>query len=423
MRIGTTLPPAAAPIYLRDILSGISGLCHGQQELFRLETELKDYFGVRHCFLVSSGKAALTLILEALKMLHPNKDRVLIPAYACYSLPSAIVRARLKIELCDMHPETLDFDYNQLSKLLDPPSTQPKTLNKLNQLNKPKQLKDSLLCIIPVHLFGMPSDIERLRSLLGNSEVVIVEDAAQAMAGEWNKKKLGTYGDVSFFSLGRGKALSTVEGGIILTNRHDIARKISDLLTHVPGYHVVELLKLITEAISLSLLMRPSLFWLPKSLPFLRIGATIYDPDFKIRRMTPFQAGMTRNWKKKTREFQKIRDVHSKLWSTLIKNLKTHELSAINHSLDADLVRFPVRVDNPSLRKTIIRQGEQRGLGIMPTYPDTINGIKELKHNFMGQEFPVAKEYSQEIITFPVHPYVSEKHKTKIASVISDLTQ
>ena len=411
MRIGRTLPPAAAPIYSQDIFSGIKALFHGQRELARLETELKDYFGMQHCFLVSSGKAGLTLILEALKELHPDKDRVLIPAYTCYSLPSAIVCAGLKIELCDMLSETLDFDFNQLSKILN--SSNP-------ELNKPKQ---PFLCIIPAHLFGIPSDIDGLRSLLADSDIVIVEDAAQAMAGKWQDKKLGIFGDVGFFSLGRGKALSTVEGGIVLTNRDDIARRISALLTHVSGYNVVELLRLIVEAVSLNLLMRPSLFWLPKSLLFLRLGATIYDPDFKIRRMSPFQAGMAKNWKTKIREFKKIRNVHSKMWSTLIKNLKTHKLSAFNYPLDSDLIRFPVRVENSSLRKSIMRQSEQKGLGIMPTYPDAINGIKELRGILAGQEFPVAKEYSQKLITFPVHPYVSENDRTKIAAIISKLTQ
>jgi len=417
MRIGRTLPPAAAPIYPQNILSGIKALFHGQQELARFKNELKNYFGVQHCFLVSSGKAALTLILEALKGLHPDRDHVLIPAYACYSLPSAIVRTRLKIELCDMHPETLDFDFNQLSNILYPPDTEP---HKLNEPNKPKQ---PFLCIIPAHLFGIPSDIDRLRSLLGDSDIVIVEDAAQAMAGKWNDKKLGTFGDVSFFSLGRGKALSNVEGGIILTNRDDIARRISALLGHVPGYSIVELLRLIVEAISLSLLMRPSIFWLPKSLLFLRLGATIYNTDFKIRRMSPFQAGMAKNWKAKISKFQNCRGKNSKAWATLIKNLKTHKLSAISHPLDSDLIRFPVRVDDASLRKAIMKQSEQKGFGIMPTYPDSINGIQELKSHFLRQKFPIAKQYSQKLITFPVHPYVSQKDRTKIATVISKLTQ
>ena len=84
---------------------------------------------MKHCFLVSSGKAALTLILQALKELHPERNEVLIPAFTCYSVPSSIVRAGLKVKLCDISPDTLDFDYNQLEKILND-----------YQLNKPNKL-------------------------------------------------------------------------------------------------------------------------------------------------------------------------------------------------------------------------------------------------------------------------------------------
>ena len=67
MHIGRTLPPAATPIYLRDIFSGLKGLVRGSKEINRFESELKEYYKVKYCFLLSSGKAALTIILKALQ--------------------------------------------------------------------------------------------------------------------------------------------------------------------------------------------------------------------------------------------------------------------------------------------------------------------------------------------------------------------
>jgi len=139
MHLRRTLPPAAAPIFLQDVLSGLSAVHRGQRELDKLSAELKDYFAVQHCFLVSSGRAALTIILKALKEHCPHKDRVLIPAYTCYSVPSAIVRAGLKLQLCDMQSDTLDFNYVRLSELLNPVNPQLNKLNELNKPNKPKQ--------------------------------------------------------------------------------------------------------------------------------------------------------------------------------------------------------------------------------------------------------------------------------------------
>ena len=61
MRIGRTLPPAATPIGLGDLWSGLRAVVAGRRELNRFGSELKAHFGVRHCFLVSSGKAAFAL--------------------------------------------------------------------------------------------------------------------------------------------------------------------------------------------------------------------------------------------------------------------------------------------------------------------------------------------------------------------------
>jgi perosamine synthetase len=121
MRIGRTLPPAAAPLSWRDLSAGLKGALRGSRETQRFAEELRSHFNRRHCFLVSSGKTALALILLALKEARPDRDRVLIPAFTCYSVPSAIVRAGLKVSLCDIDPDTLDFDEQQLrANLTDP---------------------------------------------------------------------------------------------------------------------------------------------------------------------------------------------------------------------------------------------------------------------------------------------------------------
>jgi len=99
------------------ILHGLAGVLYGKRYLNRLSEEFKDYFGVGSVFFVSSGRAALYLILQALKSLSP-KQQVVIPAYTCFSVPSAIVKAGLKVTLCDVDPETFDFDRNQLEKTI-----------------------------------------------------------------------------------------------------------------------------------------------------------------------------------------------------------------------------------------------------------------------------------------------------------------
>jgi perosamine synthetase len=429
MRIGRTLPPAAAPVYVKDIFSGFKGLFRGQQELDRFKSELKEYFGVKHCFLVSSGKTALTIILQSLKDMYPDRNQVIIPAYTCYSVPSAIVRAGLKVKLCDISDNTLDFDFHQLRRIVSPYSFNQvsRDLNKKrfqynkNEPNSSQSALERPLCIIATHLFGVPADIGGLRELVEDSDVVIVEDAAQALGGSWQGKRLGTLGDVSFFSLGRGKAFSTIEGGIIVTNRDDIASKIELRIKIISHYCITNLMILLFKSIFLAFFLRPPLFWLPKSLPFLRLGETIYDPTFKMRRMSAYQAGLAKSWQRRIKDFNKSRAKNSKRWMTILKNRS----NIVPFNLDArhlpDIIRFPLKVHDPELRAMILRKSNHLGLGIMPSYPDTINRIQELKADFCGLEFPVAKEYASKLITLPVHPFVSQYDRVQVAELMAEI--
>lgn len=441
MRIGRTLPPAASPIYPRDILSGIKGIFRGKKELERFESELEEYFRVKHCFLVSSGKAALTLILQALKELYPDRDEVLIPAFTCYSVPSSTVRAGLKVKPCDIDPDTLDFDFNQLSKLLSQcPSAKasndhselflynqqttslPQARRSSNEaVLQPNASSNRLLAIIPVHLFGLPADIARLRKIVNDPEITIVEDAAQTMGAEWNGKKLGTLGDVSFFSLGRGKAISTVEGGIILTDRGDISEKIRVQMEEVPHYSIFGLLALFFNGIALSFFMHPTRFWLPKSLPFLKLGDTIYNPHFKMRKMSAFQAGLARTWRGKLKALKEIRRRNSRKWTSVSKAEYLHCYCSENGAVP-DMIRYPVRIDNEAIRAKLLRESERMGLGIMFTYPNSIDGIQELRDNFQGLDYPVAKEIAHQMVTLPIHLFVSQKDKAEILALISQIT-
>ena len=73
MKIHRTVPPAAAPLSPADLLHAVAGILSPQKYLSSLEKELEEYFGVRRAYLVSSGKTALYLILEALKALSPRR--------------------------------------------------------------------------------------------------------------------------------------------------------------------------------------------------------------------------------------------------------------------------------------------------------------------------------------------------------------
>jgi len=404
MRIGRTLPPAAAPIYLKDIISGLRGIIRGQKEINRFESELKEHYNVKHCFLLSSGKAALTIILKALHELHPERNEVLIPAFTCYSVPSAIIKAGLKVKLCDINSKTLNFDFDQLKKIL----------SQANSSNS----KNSILAVIPTHLFGLPVDVERVRKIKKDDKISIIEDAAQAMGGTLKRIKIGTLGDAGFFSMGRGKAFSSVEGGVILTNNNSMADDITRQMKSLPAYSILEVLKLIIVSFILSIFMHPALFWFPKSIPFLKLGQTIFEPDFPLKKISSFQAGLTKNWLVRLKEMNSIRKQKSICFFECFKKNNNLASSMIRQNKNNFFLRFPLKIYDKRVFERILSKSEKSGLGIMRAYPNSVNHIRELAGFFEGKNYPEAYKISKQLLTLPVHDFVSHSDSLKIKKLI-----
>ncbi len=391
------MPPAAAPIPLKDILRALPSCVSENTVDFRFEDEIKQEFGQHYCMLVSSGKAALVLILKALQKLHPERDEVLISAFTCYSVPAAIKKAGLKIKLCDTGEGSLDFDKRQFEAIIEE--------NKKN---------NKILCILVTHLFGCPADFYGIKKIVG-SKIPIVEDAAQAMGEKIENEKLGTLGDVGFFSLGRGKALSAMEGGVIVTDRNDLGGILSDLLKKIEVPSVLDRLKLAVKTILTTVLQHPVLFCLPKALPFLKLGETLYEEDFSIRQMSSFQKSLVGNWQKRLKGHQKTRKKNIIFWRENFPQIITQICAG---QKKASLIRLPLLARSAEERDKVCLKSEAVGCGIMPTYPAPINEISQISEEFAGQYFPNAQQMAKCLMTIPVHEYVSERDRRRILKLI-----
>ena len=101
------LPPAGVPITTGDLIAGLAAIRRGEAVLADFRQDIRRTYGVRHVFLVSSGRAALSILLQGLHSLNPDRDVVALPAFTSFSVPSAVVNAGLRVALYDVDPETL----------------------------------------------------------------------------------------------------------------------------------------------------------------------------------------------------------------------------------------------------------------------------------------------------------------------------
>jgi len=388
MKIGRKVPPAAAPIGWKDLWHGAIGILFPEQSIQLFEEEIRAHFGVRDAFLVSSGTAALTLTLMGLRS-SSRRTEVVIPAYTCFSVAAAVLKAGLRPVLCDINPSTFDFDHALLER----------TLN------------GNTLCVVAHHLFGIPSDIERVRALCRARGIFVVEDAAQAMGVESNGRSLGTLGDVGIFSLGRGKTITCGSGGIIVTNSAQIADAIGRRCRELAASRLGDVLKDFVKIVLTAVFIRPRLYWLPAALPFLRLGQTIFPKDVSLKRLSGMKAGVLREWRTRLRESNRIRSDASAYFS---QRLSIGLANGPSHPY----LRLPIFAATPAERNRIYSRSERQGLGLSVAYPTPINEIPEISVAFNGRRFPSAQRVAEHLLTIPIHHWLSENDKRAIADCV-----
>lgn len=382
-----TIPPTAAPLTIIDLWYGVLGLISPQKAIEKFERDIKVQFSVEHVFPVSSGKSALLLALEGLVLLS-SRQEVIIPAYTCFSVPSAIAKAGLKVRLCDVDPVTFDFDLKQLSTLIS----------------------EKTLCVIPNHLFGIPSAMDVIVDLARRNGAFVVEDVAQALGGASGNRRIGTMGDVAIFSFGRGKNVTCGSGGLILTNSQNFADAIR---RHTGNLAEPGLRESIAEFVGAALMMlfiHPLAYWIPANLPFLKLGQTYYYEDFSVKTMSGMKAGLLRRWEIRLRESNHARTVAGHDFARLL------DASRIE---DIPYLRFPLLMENRAMRDAVLRRSLEEGLGISQLYPTPIHQIPQIKEQFKGQSYPAASHIAECLITLPTHPLVRSEDRERIIHILN----
>lgn len=393
MKIQRTLPPTATVLGWSDLWDGVRAWVAGRGSLRQRENEFSTYFGVKHVFLVSSGKAALYLILRGLQSLYPGRDQVVIPAYTCFSVPSAIAKTGLMVIPCDIDPDTFDLNHGQLQRLIGPRT----------------------LCVVAGHLFGIPADIQGVRQMCHPHGIAVIEDAAQAMGGTVSGGQLGTMGDVGFFSFGRGKNITCGTGGGILTNSEAIAtvirREYENVSSSTAIDDLVECLKLLMQVI----LIRPRLYWIPSALPFLKLGETSFYKEFPVQKLSECKAGILKRWQQRLESSNAIRKENAR------EICKTAKITpAVKSWGNIAFLRLPLLMRDKEMRNRLFRASQESGAGLSRMYPAPVNEIIEMKDQMEGMSFPVAKSVADRLVNIPTHWLLLRTDREKICELLSN---
>lgn len=178
-------------------------------EVETFEREIAQVIGVRHAIAMSSGSDALLAALMALEI-APG-DEVITTTYSFFATAGCIARLRAKPVFVDVQPDSLNVDVDQVARAITPRTK----------------------AIIPVHLFGLPADLDELRELAQRHGIALIEDACQAIGATYRGASIGAIGDMATFSFFPSKNLGGFgDGGLLTTNRDDLARLARMIRTH-----------------------------------------------------------------------------------------------------------------------------------------------------------------------------------------------
>lgn len=173
-----------------------------------LEKSFVALSGAKFASALSNGTATLHLALKVLNI--QEGDEVIVPAFSYVATANVVELVGAKPIFVDIDLRTFNIDVTKIEEVI---TTKTKA-------------------IIPVHEFGLACDIESIMTIAKNHHLFVIEDAACALGSFYKNKHVGSFGDFGSFSLHPRKAISSGEGGVLVTNIENYDNKIKNLRNH-----------------------------------------------------------------------------------------------------------------------------------------------------------------------------------------------
>ncbi len=344
--------------------SGIltTGNPNGGPKVREFERIFAEFIGVKHAIAVNSGTSALYAALIAAGV-GPG-DEVIVPSFTFIATANVVLAVGAKPIFADIDLSTYNISVEEIRKKITPRTK----------------------AIIPVHLYGLPADMDPIMELAEEHNLVVIEDACQAHGSLYKGRKAGALGHMAAFSFYPSKIITTGEGGMITTNDDELAEKLRRIRTHgqVKGYDSV------------------------------MFGMNL--------RMTEINAAIGIAQMKKIESFLQRRRKNALLM--------TEELSSLD-----DMIVLPteppgythnwyvytIRLTNPSIRNKLQSYLRNEGIGAMVYYPIPLHKLPLYERlGYSKISLPNSELASQSVLSLPVHPLMSEEDVIYVAEKVKE---
>lgn len=178
----------------------------------QFEKEWSSLHNVKYAIFCNSGTSALQVAVHALKILHEwhDGDEIIMPAVNFISDPNIVWQNQLKPVFVDVDPEYYTLDPTKIEVKITPKTR----------------------AIMPVHLCGLPADMQPIMRLARRHNLRVIEDSCETVLAQYQGKPVGSFSDVSCFSTYAAHIIVTGVGGFVCTNNGQLAVLVKSLMNH-----------------------------------------------------------------------------------------------------------------------------------------------------------------------------------------------
>jgi dTDP-4-amino-4,6-dideoxygalactose transaminase len=233
----------------------------GGSEVSKFENNFKKLNNSKYCISCANGSDALVIAIKALGI-KPG-DEVITTTFSWIATSAAITNAGGKIIFCDVEKNSFNID----------------------PLIIKKKITKRTVGIIPVHMYGYPSDMQEIMSIAKKNKLWVVEDCAQAHLAQIKKKIVGNFGHFGTFSFYPGKNIGALgDAGCLVTNNKNLAHRARLIANHGgKGKHLVEGINSRLDSIQAA--------FLNIKLKYLRYNTSkrIFNANFYIKKLKPYK--------------------------------------------------------------------------------------------------------------------------------------
>jgi dTDP-4-amino-4,6-dideoxygalactose transaminase len=347
-----------------ELLTALAEICESNKfaqgpATADFEAKFAAYCRVDHCVSLNSGTSALHLALRCLDV-GPGDEVV--------TVSMTFIATAWAISYVGATPVFVDID--PVRRTLNPDKLEAAITSRTK-------------AIIPVHLYGMPADMDRIMAIAERHGLPVIEDAAQAHGARYRGRRVGEFGQVASFSFYPGKNLGAYgEGGALITNDASLARRARSLRDHAQSQKY------------------------------------LHDEIGYNYRMDSFQGAVLSIKLRYLDEWNTARMDCARHYTELLKD-SSYKLPA--HISDSECVWHCYVIESPA-RDRVRSALQDVGIQSAVHYPMPVHLQKAYAHlGYRSGDLPVTEALCEHCLSLPIYPELSKEKISRVASVLLDL--